>query len=79
MNSVIFKFLEKCVTRYLDNILIYLKNIEKHKEHIIYVLLKKMSHYNKSKKYQLLMEFLEYIIPNKGLLLDPKKIQAIMS
>ena len=38
MNKVLFKYLDDFYTAYLDNILIYLVNVLKHKHHIKQVL-----------------------------------------
>ena len=35
MNSVLSRYLDKCVLFFLDDILIYSKNVEKHEEHLI--------------------------------------------
>lgn len=70
------------VVHYLDNILIYSKKIEEHEKHVKLVLqrLRDYGLYAKLEKcvfHQPQVEFLGYVISNKGLLMDPKKIQAI--
>ncbi len=82
MNDIFREFLDQFVICYLDDILIYSKNVEEHKKHVKLVLQKLRDYglYAKLEKcvfHQPQVEFLGYIISNKGLLLDPKKIQAI--
>jgi hypothetical protein len=65
MNDIFRKFLDDFVVCYLDDILIFSKNLEEHKCHI-----------EKCVFYQPQVEFLGYIISNEGLMMDLKKIQA---
>jgi len=78
MNDNFHKFLDQFVICYLDNNLIYSKNIEEHERHVKFVLQKLLDVglYVKLEKYKPQVEFFKYIISNKGLLMDPKKIQA---
>jgi len=67
---------------YLDDILIFLKNTKKHEEHVKLVLQKlgDVGLCSKLEKYdfhQPQVKFIRYIIFNKGLLIDLKKIQTI--
>jgi hypothetical protein len=82
MNNIFHKFLDDFVVCYLDDILIFSKNLEEQEQHVHLVLqkLRDAGLYAKLEKYvfhQLQVEFLGYIISNEGLMMDPKKIQAV--
>lgn len=84
MNNIFCEFLNIFFVFYLNNILIYYKNIEEYELHIHYVLqkLRNARLYAKMKKYifhTTQVDFLRYIISNKGLMIDSKKIQTIMN
>ena len=83
MNNIFWEFLDNFVICYLDDILIFSKNLKEHKQHVRLVLQKlwDVGLYAKFEKYvfhQLQMEFFGYIISNEGLIMDTMKIQAIM-
>jgi hypothetical protein len=78
---MLFGLFDASVVCYLDDILIFSKNLEEHKCHIHLVLqnLRDIGLYTKLEKcvfYQPQVEFLGYIISNEGLMMDLKKIQA---
>jgi hypothetical protein len=83
MNNIIHKFLTDFVICYLDDILIFSKDLEEHEQHVCLVLqkLQDVGLYVKLEKlcifHQPQVEFLGYIISNEGLMMDPKKIQAV--
>jgi hypothetical protein len=82
MNDVFREYLDRFVVCYLDDILIYSKNIEEHEEHVKLVLqkLREKGLYAKAEKcafHQPKVEFLGYVISSEGLLMDPKKVQAV--
>jgi hypothetical protein len=82
INNIFRKFLDNFVVCYLDDILIFSKNLEEHKRYVRLVLQKfwDAGLYAKLKRcifHQLQVEFLGYIISNEGLRMDPKKIQAV--
>ena len=82
MNNIVCKFLGNFFACYLDDILIFSKNLDKHKQHIRLLLQKlwDVGLYGKLEKcvfHQSQVEFLRYIISNEGLMMDPKKIQVI--
>ncbi|GJZ74600.1 retrotransposon protein, putative, ty3-gypsy subclass [Tanacetum coccineum] len=82
MNRVCKPYLEKFVIVFIDDIFIYFKSKEDHKEHskIILRLLKKEKLYAKFLKCDLWldsMQFLDHVIVSKGIHVDPSKIESI--
>lgn len=82
INSVLRPFLEKFVILYLDDILIFSKNLEEHHNHVHQVLEKLLENnlYAKLKKCEFdkqKVEFLGYILSGDGIATDPKKIESI--
>ncbi|GJV12200.1 putative reverse transcriptase domain-containing protein [Tanacetum coccineum] len=82
MNRVCKPYLNKFVIVFIDDILVYSRNIEKHVNHlrIILELLKKEKLYAKFSKCDLwvrIMQFLGHLIDNQGLHVDPAKIEAV--
>nr|GEV63156.1 hypothetical protein [Tanacetum cinerariifolium] len=82
MNRVCKPYLDKFMIVFIDDILIYIKNKEEHGEHlkIILELLRKEKLYAKFLKCDFWLEsvqFLSHVIDNKGVHMDPLKIEAI--
>nr|GEW98112.1 putative reverse transcriptase domain-containing protein [Tanacetum cinerariifolium] len=82
MNRVCKPYLDKFVIVFIDDILIYSKDKEKHEEHLktILELLKREQLYAKFSKCDFWLEsvqFLGHVIDSEGVHIDPAKIAAI--
>nr|GFA13551.1 putative reverse transcriptase domain-containing protein [Tanacetum cinerariifolium] len=84
MNRVCRQFLDKFMSVFIDDILIYSKNKEEQQEHlrIILELLQKENLYAKFSKCEFWldsMKFLGHVINSQGVHVDPEKVEAIKS
>ena len=84
MNQVLRKYLGKFVLVYLDNIIIYSKIFEEHKEHVrlVFEALRAASLMIKPKKCKFAqkeLRFLRHIISAEGIRTDPDKIAKMVT
>jgi hypothetical protein len=83
MNDVLREYLDDFVVCYINDILIFSKNMADHECHVRLVLekLQKVGLYAKLKRcrfHQSKVEFLGYIISGDGVHMDPHKVQTIV-
>ena len=79
MNNVFMVYLDKFVVVFIDDIMVYSKNEEEHKEHLRLVLEKLREHklYAKFSKWEFWLKevgFLGHVISGEGIAVDPNKI-----
>ena len=84
MNDIFRPLLDTCVVVFLDDILIYSKNIQDHEKHLRQVLeiLRTNKLYCKASKcsfYQNSVEYLGYVVSDKGVSTSPRKVDAILN
>ena len=82
MNKVFMEFLDKFVVVFIDDILVYSKNEEEHKEHLRLVLGKLKEHqlYAKFSKCEFWLKevgFLGHVISGEGIAVDPTKVDTV--
>ena len=82
MNKVFMEFLDKFVVVFIDDILVYSKNEEKHKEHLHLVLGKLREHqlyakFNKCEFWLKEIGFLGHVISGEGIAVDPTKVVSV--
>ena len=82
MNKVFMEYLHKFVVVFIDDIMVYSKNEEEHKEHLWLVLEKLREHqlYAKFSKCEFWLkevEFLGHVISGEGIAVDPSKVQSV--
>jgi hypothetical protein len=83
MNKVFMEYLDKFVMVFIDDILIYSRSEEEHKEHLRLVLQKLREHrlYAKLSKCEFWMKqiaFLGHVISKGGISVDPSKVQDVL-
>ncbi|CAJ2633448.1 unnamed protein product [Trifolium pratense] len=83
MNRIFHSFLDKFVVVFIDDILVYSKSEEEHKEHLQIVLqiLKEKKLYAKLSKCEFWLKevsFLGHVISSGGIAVDPAKVDAVL-
>jgi hypothetical protein len=83
MNKVFIEYLDKFVVVFIDDILVNLRSKEEHEEHLCLVLQKLRDHrlyvmLSKCEFWLKQVAFLDHIISNGGISVDPSKIQKIL-
>ena len=81
MNSIFSKYLDKFVLVFKDDILVYSKSKEEHKEHLRIVLWVLQEHnlyakFSKCNFYKPQIQYLGHIISDTGIAMDPKNIRT---
>ncbi|GJP48726.1 hypothetical protein CLOM_g8005 [Closterium sp. NIES-68] len=82
MNHILRPLLDECVVVYLDDILIYSRDMKQHVEHLrrIFEILRRERFYVKLSKSEFALEkvhFLGHMVSAQGVHVDPKKIEAV--
>ncbi|GJP77992.1 hypothetical protein CLOP_g8310 [Closterium sp. NIES-67] len=82
MNHILRPLLDECVVVYLDDILIYSRDMKQHVEHLrrVFEILRRERFYVKLSKNEFVLEkvqFLGHIVSAQGVYVDPKKIEAV--
>ena len=82
INNVLWEYLNWFCTAYLDNILIYSRNLQEHKKHVCSVLTKLrefgiQANVNKCKFHVTKIKYLSLIISKDGIKMDSAKVEAI--
>ncbi|CAI7877544.1 unnamed protein product [Closterium sp. NIES-54] len=82
MNHILRNLLDECVVVYLDDILIYSKNMKEHVEHLrkVFEILRKNKFYVKLSKSEFALkkvQFLGHMVSAEGVHVDPRKIEAV--
>ena len=83
MNNVMHKYLDKFVVIFIDDILIYSKTKEEHKEHLKIELQELREHqffakFSKCDFFKDKIQYLGHVVSNDGISIDPDKVKAIM-
>ncbi|GJP72592.1 hypothetical protein CLOP_g3324, partial [Closterium sp. NIES-67] len=82
MNHILRPLLDECVVVYLDDILIYSRDMKQHVEHLrrVFEILRRERFYVKLSKSEFALEkvqFLGHMVSAQGVHVDPKKIEAV--
>ena len=82
MNHILRPYLDKFVVAYLDDVLIFSRTLDEHREHVRTVLDKFREHklYAKKSKCEFFrneVKFLGFIVGADGVKVDPEKVEAV--
>ncbi|CAI7811424.1 unnamed protein product [Closterium sp. NIES-53] len=82
MNHILRPLLDECVVVYLDDILIYSRDMKQHIEHLrrVFEILRREKFYVKLSKSEFALkkvQFLGHMVSAQGIHVDPKKIEAV--
>ncbi|CAI7790022.1 unnamed protein product [Closterium sp. NIES-54] len=82
MNHILRPLLDECVVVYLDDILIYSRDMKQHIEHLrrVFEILRREKFYVKISKSKFALkkvQFLGHMVSDQGVHVDPKKIEAV--
>ncbi|GJP40902.1 hypothetical protein CLOM_g566 [Closterium sp. NIES-68] len=82
MNHILRPLLDECVVVYLEDILIYSRDMKQHVEHLrcVFEILRRERFYVKLSKSEFALEkvqFLGHMVSAQGVHVDPKKIKAV--
>ncbi|GJP31427.1 hypothetical protein CLOM_g12258 [Closterium sp. NIES-68] len=82
MNHILRPLLDECVVVYLDDILIYSRDMKHHVDHLrrVFEILRRERFYVKLSKSEFALEkvqFLGHMVSAQGVHVDPKKIEAV--
>ena len=83
MNRVFRPYLDRFVIVFIDDILVYSRSREEHEDHLRSVLQTLREHqlYSKFSKCEFWLEqvaFLRHVVSREGILVDPKKVKALL-
>ena len=83
MNRVFHEYLDCFVIVFIDDILIFSKSMEEHKEHlrIVFQILREKKLYAKFKKCEFWLDqvvFLGHVISEAGISIDPSKVEVVV-
>ena len=82
MNNVMHKYLDKFVVIFIDDILIYLKTEEEHKEHLNFFFQELQEHklfakFSNCDFFKDKIQYLGHVVTKEGISVDPEKIREI--
>ena len=84
MNRIFKPYLDQFVVVFIDDILVYSKNIEEHMRYlrIVFQTMREEKLFAKLSKCEFWLDsivFLGYVISKEGISIDPKKIEAVVN